>query len=48
MYVLLQINDDCPAIDITNTFKYVPLVLLQCLCTLTMLVENENAIPMFV
>ena len=47
MYVLLQINDDCPAIYIINTFKYVPLVLLLCLCTLTMLAKNENAIPMF-
>ena len=48
MYALLQINDDYPTIDITNTFKYVPLVLLLCLCTLTMLAENENAIPTFV
>ena len=48
MYVLLQINDDCSAIIITYTFNYVPLVLLLCICTFTMLAENENAIPTFV
>ena len=47
MYVLLQINGDFPAIDITNTFKYVPLVLLLCLCTLTMLAGKEDTIPTF-
>ena len=48
MYVLLQVNDDFSTFVITNTFKYVPMVLLLCLCTLTMLVGDENVIPMYV